>query len=282
MKRIISIVSICLFAIVKLYAQGEQLELVYKQVDTTRLKMEVYYPEDYKKGEQRPAIILFFGGGWNGGSMNQFRMHARHFASKGMVAITADYRVKKRQNTTPFECVKDARSAIRYLREHAKGLGIDTSSIAAGVGSAGGHIAAAADLTRIDEVTDNLSVNPRPNALILFNPVFNNGPGNYGYERLTERYLEISPFHNIQQGAAPTIVFLGTNDKLIPVETAKAYQRKMQDVGSRCDLFLYEGQGHGFFNYSPKRDKKYYNETVAEAVKFLVSLGFIEEEGALM
>src|SRR5690606_30010989 len=139
----------------------------------------------------------------------------------------------------------------------AEELGIDTAYIAAGGGSAGGHIAAAADLTGIDEATDNLSVDPRPDALVLFNPVFNNGPGNYGYERLTERYLEISPFHNIRKGAAPTIVFLGTQDKLIPVETAKEYQRKMQEVGSRCDLFLYEGQGHGFFNYSPKRDKRY-------------------------
>ncbi len=276
MKKSISIISICLLAILKLYAQDKPLEFVYKQVDTTVLKMNVYYPEDYKKGEQRPAIILFFGGGWNGGSMNQFRMHARHFASKGMIAITADYRVKKRQNTTPFESVKDGRSAIRYLREHAEQLGIDPNRIAAGGGSAGGHVAAASDLTQIDEVTDNIAVSPRPNALVLFNPVFNNGPGNYGYERFNERYTEISPFHNIKKGAAPTIVFLGTNDKLIPVETAKQYQQKMQEIGSRCDLILYEGQSHGFFNYSPKRDKKYYNETVDEAVKFLTSLGYIK------
>src|SRR5690606_28802428 len=128
------------------------------------------------------------------------------------------YRVKDRQQTTPFECVKDGRSAVRYLREHAEELGIDTGRIVAGGGSAGGHVAAAADLTAIDESSDNLTVNARPNALVLFNPVFNNGPGNYGYDRLHDQYQAISPYHNIRKGAAPTIVFLGTKDNLIPVD----------------------------------------------------------------
>src|SRR5690606_27476320 len=122
--------------------------------------------------------------------------------------------------TTPFESVKDGRSAIRYLRKHADQLGVDVNRLAASGGSAGGHVAAAADLTKIDEASDDLSIDPRPNALVLFNPVFNNGPGNYGYERFKGRYKDISPFHNIKEGAAPTIVFLGTEDSLIPVETA--------------------------------------------------------------
>lgn len=278
MNKTVYILCVSLLTMLKSYAQNEPIELVYKEVDTVSLAMKLYYPEDYVEGERRPAIILFFGGGWNKGSINQFRMQAKHFASKGMLAVTADYRVRTRHGTTPFECVKDARSAIRYLREHADELGIDTSRIAAGGGSAGGHIAAAADLTFIDEISDNLSVDPRPNALVLFNPVFNNGPDNYGYDRLNERYIEISPFHLIRKGAAPAVVFLGTDDKLIPIKTAKEYQTKMLEVGSRCDLFLYEGQGHGFFNYSPKKNSKYYQQTLDESVKFLLSLGFIKHD----
>ncbi|WP_222867783.1 alpha/beta hydrolase [Sphingobacterium phlebotomi] len=278
MNKTVYILCVSLLTMLKSYAQNEPIELVYKEVDTVSLAMKLYYPEDYVEGERRPAIILFFGGGWNKGSINQFRMQAKYFASKGMLAVTADYRVRTRHGTTPFECVKDARSAIRYLREHADELGIDTSRIAAGGGSAGGHIAAAADLTFIDEISDNLSVDPRPNALVLFNPVFNNGPDNYGYDRLNERYIEISPFHLIRKGAAPAVVFLGTDDKLIPIKTAKEYQTKMLEVGSRCDLFLYEGQGHGFFNYSPKKNSKYYQQTLDESVKFLLSLGFIKHD----
>jgi hypothetical protein len=49
----------------------------------------------------------------------------------------------------------------------------------------------------------------------------------------------------------------------------------MEKVGSRCDLFLYEGEGHGFFNY---RKRENYRNTVSEADRFLVSLGYLKEE----
>ena len=108
-------------------------------------------------------------------------------------------------------------------------------------------------------------------ALVLFNPVFNNGPGNYGYDRFKDRYTEISPYHNIQKGAAPAIIFLGTEDKLIPVQTAVDYKNKMIEAGSKCELHLYKGQGHGFFNYK-EAGNPFYQETVAEAYIFLKKL----------
>ncbi len=108
---------------------------------------------------------------------------------------------------------------------------------------------------------------------MLFNPVIDNGPGGYGYERIGDEYKDFSPLHNIKQGAPPTIMFLGTNDDLIPVETAEYYQKVMERVGSRCELRLYEGAGHGFFNYN---NRKYYNETIKETDQFLKSLQYLE------
>jgi hypothetical protein len=46
----------------------------------------------------------------------------------------------------------------------------------------------------------------------------------------------------------------------------------MEKVGSRCEVFLYEGQPHGFFNF---RNREYYHKTVLEADKFLISLGYL-------
>ena len=62
---------------------------------------------------------------------------------------------------------------------------------------------------------------------------------------------------------------------LIPVETAEYYKKVMENVESRCDLILYEGQDHGFFNYN---NLEYYKNTVIEADKFLVSLGYLRDE----
>lgn len=172
--------------------------------------------------------------------------------------------------------LKDAKSAIRFIRDHADGFSIDTSRIVAAGGSAGGHLAAATALTEgYNEKTDDLSVSCIPNALVLFNPVVDNGPGGYGYERIGNEYKNFSPLHNINKGASPTILFLGTNDALIPVETAEYYKVVMEKVGSRCELRLYEGQVHGFFNY---KNFEYYKKTVYETDQFLQSLGFIKAD----
>ncbi len=86
-------------------------------------------------------------------------------------------------------------------------------------------------------------------------------------------WKEFSPIHNISKDAPPTIVFLGTKDKLIPVKTAKEYKRLMEENGCRCDLHLYEGQPHGFFNYTKKKS---YTKTVIEMDLFLASLRYLE------
>lgn len=238
--------------------------------------MEIYHPEKMDKSLKYPAMIFFFGGGWKEGSIKQFEPHAKYFAKRGMVCFLVDYRVTKRQKSTPFESLKDAKSAIRYIREHANSFNIDVSKIVAAGGSAGGHLAAATALIDdYNETSDNITISCKPNALVLFNPVIDNGPGGVGYERVGDEYKNFSPIHNIKKGAPPTIIFLGTNDYLIPVETVKYYQTVMNKVESKCELRLYEGKQHGFFNY--KKFENYKN-TVSEADNFLQSIGYLKTE----
>ena len=251
---------------------------VYKIVGDVELKMFIFTPKGHKASDARPAIVFFFGGGWNGGSPGQFRMQSEYLATRGMVAMAAEYRVKSRHGTTPFECVKDGKSAVRWIRANAQRLGIDPDRIAAGGGSAGGHVAAATATTLgIEEEGEDTSVSCRPGALVLFNPVYNNGPGQWGHDRVKDRYKEISPAHNIRAGSPPTLVFLGTEDKLIPVSVAEDYKSQMEKVGSRSELMLFEGQGHGFFNFG-KSGPAVYAKTVHAMDKFLASLGYLEGE----
>jgi acetyl esterase len=253
-----------------------QEKILYKEVDSTKLFMDVYYPEKIDTTKHYPAIVFFFGGGWNEGTIKQFEPHANYFSKRGMVCFLVDYRVKSRQHTTPFESLKDAKSAIRFIREHANTFHVDTLKIIASGGSAGGHLAAATALIDdYNEDTDNISISCKPNALVLFNPVIDNGPGGYGYQRIGSSYKSFSPIHNIKEGAPPTIIFLGTEDMYIPVETVKYYQMVMQKVNSECELFLYEGKKHGFFNYSKFEN---YNDTVSKADMFLQSLGYLKKE----
>lgn len=268
------ILGVFLIFLLNLFAHSEGLPSVitYKQIDTVRLNLFVYKPDCFKKSEKYPAIVFFFGGGWNNGSTTQFETLAKHCTSKGMFSVLVDYRVNKTHGTTPFEALKDAKTAIRYLRKNAEGLGIDPQKIVASGGSAGGQLAAACYTNEtINESTDLLQISSKPNVLVLFNPVIDNSKDGYGYDRIKNKFPEFSPLHNIKKGFPSTIFFLGTNDKLIPVSTAEMFKNKIEAVGSRCDLHLYKGAEHGFFN-----SQKYRTIIIPAVDEFLESLGYMK------
>jgi multimeric flavodoxin WrbA len=83
--------------------------LEYKNTPQGKLFLHTYYPDNWKKTDKRPAVVFFFGGGWNGGSYTQFSRHADYLASRGMVAFAADYRTKSKHKTEPKACVSDGK-----------------------------------------------------------------------------------------------------------------------------------------------------------------------------
>lgn len=250
-----------------------RVERVYKSVGEVDLALHIHQPSGPAPKAGRAAVVFFHGGGWNGGHPSQFFDHCEHLASQGLVGISAAYRLKKNHGTSPYECVADGKSALRWVRAHAQELGIDPERIAAGGGSAGGHVAAAvATLEGFDDEPES-EVSCRPCALILFNPVYDNGPEGYGHGRVRDHWQAFSPLHNIRPGIAPSIVFLGTKDSLIPVRTAQNFQARVTEVGGLSELRLYEGQPHGFFNRGTSQEM--YAATVAEMDNFLRSLGLM-------
>ena len=144
---------------------------VYKHASGDDLWIYRFAPEDHNPAkDRRPAVVFFFGGGWNGGGVKQFQQHARYLAGRGMVAFLADYRVKSRQGTAPDACVADGKSAIRWVQANSGHLGINPNRITAGGGSAGGHVAACPEvIDALDEPDEDSSVSSRPNAMVLFN-----------------------------------------------------------------------------------------------------------------
>ncbi len=247
-------------------------ERVYRTVDGVELSLFIHHPRGEPPVGGRPAVVFFHGGGWSGGNPNQFFDHCAHLARHGLVGISVTYRLGRKHGTTPYDCVADGKSALRWVRAHAAELGVDPDRIGAGGGSAGGHIAATvATVDGFDDEPDS-EISCRPNALILFNPVFDNGPDGWGYARVKDRWQEFSPMHNVRPGIPPSLVMLGTHDTLIPVETAHRWQTRVVAAGGRCDVVLYQGQGHGFFNRS--RNAEMYAATVADMDAFLTSLGW--------
>ncbi len=251
-------------------------KLAYKKLDNDQLYLHIFYPENFTPTAPHPCIVFFNGGGWNKGSPLQFYSRAKYLASRGMLAICAQYRTKDSHNALPYQCVEDGKSAIRFIRQHASELGIIPDKVAAGGGSAGGHVAAAcATVKKFDCADDDLNTSPVPNALVLFNPVYDNGPDGWGYNRVKEYYKDFSPMHNITKTIPPAITFLGDKDNAVPVSTAEKFQKLMKEKGVRSELFIYKDQAHGFFNLG-KGGKEIFLSTLEEMDDFLVSLNFIE------
>ncbi len=262
--------------------------VTYETVGGIELKLWIFNPDKHQITDARPCIVFFFGGGWRKGDPKQFEQHCRYLSARGMVAITADYRVASRHQVKANACIADAKSAIRWVRQHAKTLGIDPDRIAAGGGSAGGHLAAStATLTGFDDPSEDLTISAEPNALVLFNPalVLATVPGLYTVPAERQQDLmtrfdvgddlkSISPVHGVKKGTCPTIIFHGTGDTTVAFETAELFTSKMRENGNQCQLFGYEGSPHGFFNYG-KNDNGAFIDTVNKVDAFLVELGYL-------
>ncbi|UCG46348.1 MAG: alpha/beta hydrolase fold domain-containing protein [Phycisphaerales bacterium] len=252
--------------------EGEKVEqYVYKKTTQGELVIHVHFPEGWRAGDKRPCAVFFFGGGWQGGRVQQFAPQAEYFCQRGMVTARADYRVRSRHGTSPDKCVEDGKSAVRWLRGRAAKLGIDPNHIVASGGSAGGHVAACTFTTKgLEAEGEDVSISSRPNLLVLFNPVMNCLPmaGRIGSEEMARR---ISPNHNLTADVPPTIVFFGTEDRFLA--GGKEFIEKAAKLNIPAELYVAEGQRHGFFNRPPWLER-----TMYLADRFLARYGCVEGE----
>ena len=245
--------------------------IVYKQTPQGDLKLYFHYPDDWKAKDQRPLIVFFFGGGWSGGSVEQFRYQAEYLARRGMVTARADYRVSGRHGTLPDKCVEDGKSAVRWIRENALILGTDPDKIVASGGSAGGHVAICTQVTPgLEAEGEDLSVSSKPNLLVMYNPVLRTSSDRF-IERLgsEEMALKISPNDNLDELVPPMIMFFGSDDRLI--EYAYENLELSSDLGLVSKLWIAEGEAHAFFNNSP-----WLESTLYLTDRFLTEQGYIK------
>lgn len=253
-------------------------EFSYKQTPQGELKLQVHYPPSWKATDKRPAIVFFFGGGWKNGTTAQFLNQATYLATRGMVAVRADYRVSSRQQTTPESAVEDAKSAVRWVRARAAELGVDPQRIVASGGSAGGHLAACTGMTDTYEAKgEDTKISSRPNAMVLFNPALD-----LAALEVAEKWPEgkgdgkaivpqIDPARFIKSGLVPTVVFFGTADRML--DHARSFADKSKALGNRCEVFTAAEQPHGFFNRSPWQEV-----TLRQTDVFLTSLDYLKGE----
>ena len=258
---------------------------VYKTIDTLKLKVDIFYTNQSFKRENNTAIVFFHGGGWAYGSPDEFFTTCERYARLGIIAFSVAYRlsnvedISPHKSVTPIECVMDAKTAMRWVREHAKKFHLAQNKIVAAGQSAGGHLAlCTAMIEDYNEKTDNLDISCRPDAIMLFSSCVNAVEG--WCDRLLadrrEKIWSISPSHHIKPGLPPMIEFHGIDDEQVPKWTVQFFETEMKKAGNYFELHLYEGRKHYLGGENEKYSRYYDDDILKIADNFLRKFNLLD------
>ncbi len=258
-------------------------KLVYRTTDQGKpLSLWVYWPGGRKPEQPLPAIVLYHGGGWTTGTPVFYLAVARHFVERGMIAVLPEYRVNESSGSRIPDSTKDARAAMRWVKAHAGELGIDLKRLSAGGGSAGGQLAASLGAAKVDH-PDEPAIDPRPEALVLFNPGLNFTYPSFAAAGLKDNpsiaglelgdLADSDPMKNLKPGYPPCIVFHGTADAVVPFGAVEEFVAAVNAAGGRCELVPFEGAGHTF--YQGQRNSANFDLAMKRADAFLTGLGLM-------
>lgn len=257
-------------------------EFTYDQKN--ELKIYGVRPLDYNPNKEYPAIVIFHGGGWSMGEASWGFSSAKHYASKGMIAFSVQYRLQESDNEiTPYESVLDAQNAIRWVRKNARKLSINANMIASYGWSAGAHLAACAAIFNNLNAPDE-RISSSPNLLLLKSPALSLLLYSNFQNRLQDKIdvKEISPAEFISENTPPTIIVIGRDDTVTPLEGSELFKNNMDKHHNQCELVVYDGVGHLFTPSSepddgwPNPDEKVRIDAQIKMDNFLIKHNYIK------
>lgn len=235
--------------------------VVYAEPAGEALKLDMARPA---KGDGPfPAVVCIHGGGFTGGRREDYDELCRKFARRGYVAVTIDYRLAPKHRWPAH--IQDCKAAIRRLRSHAEGYGVDPARIGAMGSSAGGHLAQFLGVTNDVREFDGDVEPDAPSSRVTCVAAWAQASdftreygvwkdaaaafrGFLGAELSAETrklHVRASPLFWVTPNAAPTLLLHGTADKdVLFVQSAWIYERL---ISAEVDatLVLIEGGGHG-------------------------------------
>lgn len=250
--------------------------VAYREVDGATLSLHMFKAHEPAEDTASPVLLLFHGGAWQTGGPRAFYPQCQYFAERGVTCISAEYRIRQRHGSEPADAVQDARAALAYVTDNAAQLGIDRQRIVAGGGSAGGHLAAALG-TGIPLPFERDVPSVRPAALVLFNPMLDLAPGMPDHHLVGADWRQISPRQHVDSAIPPTLVLVGDRDREVSLTTVEAFSDAIKVQGGRCDLAIYAGAEHGFFNAGAENGR-YFHATNERVYQFFMEIGLVPSD----
>lgn len=226
----------------------------YVAADGSELPLLIFEPEE---GMQPAAgIVMFHGGALHSGSADGLAPHCSRLAARGIFAVSAGYRLIDQGATSIDDCIADVRRAVECFVSLAAVRGLNSSRLASGGSSAGGHLALVAAMIAPDRPVP--APEPGVAAVVALNPVvdllaYSPEEQQNLADEVTRipvgRLIEYSPAEFVRPGNPPTLIQHGTRDEIGPIDTIRRFRDLMVQAGNDCVLLEYQGAEHAFHYY---------------------------------
>ena len=229
-------------------------DIVYKQVDSISLKLDIYKPKNLKAAT--PALIFIHGGGWSKGNKSDYLPYLIDYANKGYVTVTISYRLS---GVATFPAaVQDVKCAVQWIKSNAGEYFINPDKIAVIGGSAGGHLAMMLAYSDDNEFTGECpdSISCKVQAIVnIYGPtdLTTEYARNRGeclqflkktYQEAPDIYRTASPRTYISANDPPTLIFHGTIDSLVPVSQSDSLHKWLDHEGVPNEYHKLNGWPH--------------------------------------
>ncbi|RZJ60506.1 MAG: alpha/beta hydrolase [Flavobacterium sp.] len=223
-------------------------------------KMDIYLPEG--RNENTKTFILLHGGGWSGGSKNDFSyvvpMLKERFPDYAIVNM--DYRLATALSPAFPKQVQDIEKVIQHLKSGDYGISNQFALIGA---SAGAHLAMLYSY-KYDTAHEVKAVCNIVGPADFTDPFYANHPyfqfaalylvGNI--ENRPEAAIEVSPALHVNKLSPPTILFYGGRDMMVPSSQAVRLKAKLDEFGVDNEYHVYAKGGHGNWDTKTMADFK--------------------------
>lgn len=210
-----------------------------------RQAMDIHLPARPADGPA-PVIVFFYGGRWESGRKEHYHFVGQALASKGMVAVIADYRLFPEVRFPTF--MKDAAEAVAWVAANIGRYGGDPSSLYVMGHSAGAHIAT---LVALDE--SYLAEAGAPSGIVQgviglagpydFLPLDQWGLTDIFDTRAVDP-LTTQPLSYADADAPPMLLATGEEDGTVKPRNTRALAAALEEAGNRVETRFYPDVGH--------------------------------------
>ena len=235
--------------------------------ETISMTLDIYEPDD-DNSVNRPAILIYNGGAFSVGDSEKPTnvATARHFASRGWVAFSVNYRLLKERGTIPEEwidyykenggdygyfkfypAIRDAKASVRWLYANANNYSVNTNYITVAGGSAGSFISLALGITGPGDYTDEISLENDPTLLTTnlnqkseVHTIIDLW-GGLGCISMLDYIYSIDAF---DANDPPVLIVHGEDDTTVPISDSESLVERYNTLGIYNEFYPLEGEGH--------------------------------------